>query len=127
MKNNRGSSFAGVWSTIRGTQNIQVLPSAARTTSAQSGAIDVGDYIEGLLLINITAASGTTPSMTLKVQAYDDANAVWYDLPDSIAAQTAVGKVLVRLANFGEQIRLDYAITGTTPSFTFSAQFVAKS
>lgn len=103
------------------SRNITLLPSAARTVSGQSdhdqGA--AAEHIEAVLFVDVTAVSGTTPSMTITVQtSWDGVN--WWT-HTALTAITATGKVRQTLQFLGTYLRLDYAITGTTPSFTFSA------
>lgn len=104
----------------------QVLhASAAETASLSSAAIIVGDYIEGILDINVTAVAGTTPSATFTLETF--VNGGWRTLPNvTIAAMTAAGIKTVQVTNFGDQLRISWALTGTTPSFTFNASFVGK-
>lgn len=107
------------------------LASAARTTSGDSGALPVGNVLHLAADVNITAVSGSTPSMTLYVDRLGiDGN--WYNIWTS-AAQTAAGVVSVSIGPgctvthvFGTAARLRWAITGGTPSFTFSGSIVGK-
>ena len=108
------------------TKNYTLHASAAEIVTGNSASIYAGDYREGLLTINITAVTGTTPSCQFALQAFD--GIAWYNVPNvTIAAQTAAGKVIVPVTNFGDQLQLTWTITGTTPSFTFSSNFLAKS
>lgn len=96
------------------------LPSAARTTS---GSADLAafpqDFDELILYVDVTAASGTTPTLAITYQISPD-NVNWFDHTTGTTL-TAAGKQVIRLPNttagFG---RVSYAIGGTTPSFTFS-------
>lgn len=102
--------------------------SAAVTASGQSVGVDVSSYTEALLFVDITAVSGTTPTLDLTVQTYDFLSQQWFSVPGvTISQQTASGQVPVALTNFGETVRLNWVVGGTTPSFTFSASVVPKS
>jgi hypothetical protein len=95
-------------------------PSAARTTSGNSGlvAVDNGDQLA--VLLNVTAVSGTTPSMTVSVQwSHDGTTVVDAETPDSMTAVTATGGKVKTFQVKGLYYRVAWAITGTTPSFTF--------
>ena len=106
------------------------VPSAAYTASASNiTPVDLGAYASGLMVINVTAVSGTTPSLTVNFQtcysapgsgtAPAAANCVTHT---ASAAITATGVYLIKpLANFARWNNVSYTITGTTPSFTFSA------
>jgi hypothetical protein len=100
----------------------QQVPSAARTTSGNSGMLDPGELGETLvLLVNVTAASGTTPSLALSVEWGHDGTD-WF-VPETADTFTAITAAIKRVKTFerkGPLYRVVWAITGTTPSFTFS-------
>jgi hypothetical protein len=103
---------------------IQVVASAARTTTGTSGTLAVPEAGSQLsLLLNVTAASGTTPSMTVSVQWSDDGGTTWADADTADAFQAiTAAKVTVKAFQVrAPMYRLAWAITGTTPSFTFTA------
>lgn len=107
-------------------EDITVLPSAARTTS---GTADMGAFPamfeELIVYLDATAVSGTSPSLTVTYQS--SADGVSYFDNTAGTAITAAGKQVIKVptcaGNFG---RLSYVITGTTPSFTFSAVVEGK-
>lgn len=107
-------------------QATTILASAARTASgtADLGAIPAM-FQELLVYLDVTAVTGTTPTMTVTYQSSPD-GASWYDNTAGTAI-TAAGKQVIKIpttcGNFG---RLSYAIGGTTPSFTFSAVVEGK-
>jgi hypothetical protein len=111
------------------------VPSAARTTSSNSAPILVPGGCKGCIIaLNITAASGTTPTLDVTVQRFDAVSNTWMDLHGAAFAQkTTTGRDdltiypgIAETANrsvsdvLGKEIRLAWAITGTTPSFTFT-------
>ena len=102
------------------------LASAARTTS---GTVDIGaipsDSTELIIYIDATAVSGTTPSMTMTYQSSPDGVTFWDNTVGT--AMTASSRTMIKVpTTTGKFGRLSYAITGTTPSFTFSAVVEAK-
>lgn len=104
----------------------ELLAPLARTTSGVSQGINKGDVREGLLLVEVSAVSGTSPTLDVKLQTSPD-GASWFDLPGGALAQiTASGNYALKVANFGRFIRVAYSIGGTTPSFAFKATFVGK-
>lgn len=108
------------------SQPITVLASAARTTSgtADMGAVPA-EYMELLAYIDVTAVTGTSPSMTVTYQCSHNGTD-WFDHTAG-AAITAVGKQLIKVAaTTGRYGRLSYSISGTSPSFTFSAVVEGK-
>ena len=104
---------------------ITLLPSAARTTGgAGDGTSAAAEFREGNVLLDITAVSGTTPSLTVTVETSADGLS-WFP-HTAFAAKTAVGKDVLKLSNLGSFARVSYAISGTTPSFTFSVVLDGK-
>jgi hypothetical protein len=111
---------------IRSTRELNLHVSAARTASGNAPISQiVGDYTEGLLDVDISAVSGTTPSVIFRLETKIKGR--WRTVPNSAtAAQTAQGSVQMPITNFGEEIRLAWTMTGTTPSFTFDSTFLVK-
>ena len=97
-----------------------VVTSAARTASGNGSSIETGDRIEvrGLVL-DVTAASGTSPSLTVNVQTSDD-NTTWRTLQSFTAVTAAPANQHLSVGGLDRYLRFSWTITGTTPSFTFS-------
>ena len=104
------------------------VASAAYTTSNNAiTPIDIGSYTSGSLIINVTAVSGTSPSLTVNFQtcsstpgqstAPANANCVTHTAGSAI---TATGLQIIKLDHFARWNTVNYTITGTTPSFTFT-------
>jgi hypothetical protein len=88
-----------------------------RTTSGSSSGRAVG-YIHTLrLLLNVTAASGTTPSLTVVIEHSAD-NSTWVT-HTSFAAKTTTGTERKVISALDRYVRATWTISGTTPSFTF--------
>lgn len=100
---------------------LSVRASAAATANGSSAAVRVDSTNQVSLLVDVTAASGTTPSMTLNVEWSDDAT-TWFvaDVADSMTAITAATKRTKEYDVRAPYFRVSWAITGTTPSFTFA-------
>lgn len=113
------------------SRTVLYLASAAYTASGSSVAAAT-DSMERLFVgVNVTAVSGSTPSMTLTLETLG-LDGVWYPVWTS-SAITAAGKVtasigpgLATAQSFADQVRLSWAITGTTPSFTFTASITGR-
>lgn len=100
----------------------QQVASAARTAGGNSPALDPGEQGETIhLLVAVTAVAGTSPSLTLSVEwSYD--GTVWFT-PEAADAFAAIATAANRVKSFERKAplyRVVWAITGTTPSFTFS-------
>ncbi len=108
------------------------IPAQARTTS--SDAVTEGDagfpvntsnYMFADLFVNVTALSGTSPTLTVSVQIRDPLSGVWATVK-STSAISATGTTLLTIAesytneSLGDQFRVSWVISGTSPSVTFS-------
>lgn len=129
------SLFNGTtWDRNRNNVEATIFASAARTATANS-TDQVNYNARGILLIlDITAVSGTTPTLDVKVQYKDPVSAAYVDIPSAAFAQkTATGTDSLLLypgitSTANRQIltvlsrtwRAVATIGGTTPSFTFS-------
>lgn len=110
---------------VRSTKNFIIHASAEETADGQTDSIVVGDYIEGLLVLDATAVAGTSESIAFTLQT--KINGVWVDLGTTIAAVTAAATQVIAVTNFGDEIRLSFDLNGTTTGVTFAATFLAKS
>jgi hypothetical protein len=120
--------------TVRATATRSTIQaSGAQTVGASSAAISVGTFREFLVLVNVTTVSGTTPSLAFFVDTSSDGGTTWMQIASG-SAITATGFQLIPLGAgssatpvlFGDTIRLRWTISGTTPSFTFSAVGIGK-
>lgn len=103
--------------------NSTAVPSAARTTSGDSGALTYDSHVNTLRVqLNVTAASGTTPTLDLVLEDTLDGGATWNSIV-SFTQATAVSRQVVNVAsttNFSDTIRLRWTIGGVSPSVTFA-------
>jgi hypothetical protein len=105
------------------------VASAAYTTSSSTiTPVDIGSYASGVLMINVTAVAGTsTPTLTVNFAACAssagqqsapaNANCTTHTAGTGI---TATGVYLIKVDHFPRWNTVNYTISGTTPSFTFS-------
>lgn len=96
----------------------------ARTVTGNTATLTLPDEVVELFVgVNITAVSGTTPTVTVEVQQ-QDANGQWQTLA-ATAALSAAGQTALNLPEGsyslagGGSWRLRWVVTGTTPSLTF--------
>jgi hypothetical protein len=72
--------------------------------------------------LNITAVTGTTPSLTVEVQwSSDGVTFASAETADTFTAITVAKAVVKQFPVKGQFARLKYTITGTTPSFRIDA------
>lgn len=102
----------------------EVLPSAARTSSGGSAAFTVGGGDHLAIQVDVTAVSGTTPSMTVSVEWYDGSQWFQADPAEPFTAITAASSKVKSFTVKGTRARVNFAITGTSPSFTFRVNAV---
>lgn len=103
-------------------QVINVLSAAVITATGQSAAQEVGLAENISVEVEVTAASGTTPSVQFSVLWSDDGTS-WAAAPDNIGgALTAVGNAIATVPVRAPYFALAYTVTGTTPSFTVTAK-----
>jgi hypothetical protein len=102
---------------------VQFVASAARTTTGNSGAVACDKGLQVNLMVDVTAASGTTPTLDLTVEwSMDGVNFGAAQTPEAFTQITAA--TVRRLLQFPVRapfFRLVWTVGGTTPSFTFDA------
>lgn len=136
------SQFNGTtWDRARGNTAVSVEASSAKTASGNSASAITNHSARGVqLFINVSAVSGTTPTLAVRVQVQDPVGLGWVDLPGAVTASiTGVSLTLLTIypgvtvaansaisAPLPRTWRLAWTIGGTTPSFTFSvgAQYI---
>ena len=109
------------------TNTVVSHPSAAETTSGQSGGFNVSGASEAIVFFNVTAASGTVPTLDVKVQISAD-GITWHDEGTTFTQViVAITPAVKKLTNIGAWIRFVWTVAGTTPSFTFTLTTILKS
>jgi hypothetical protein len=98
-----------------------VVASAARTTSSNSAAVEVGNrsHLRGLLL-TVSAASGTTPTLDVQVQTSNDGSTGWTIVGTAFTQATGTTTQRKTFSSLDRFVRVAWTLGGTTPSFTFS-------
>lgn len=103
------------------------IPSAARTATGNHDLSGIpGDWDEVVGYLNVTAASGTSPTLDIKYQTTPDDGTTWFDHTTFTQATTTTTERKVFTVPVGVKGRLLYTIGGTTPSFTFSLHLECK-
>lgn len=97
------------------------IPGTVVTASGNSPAVEVGSAanLRGISVVT-AAVGGTTPSLTIQPQTSPD-NSTWSSLGSAYTAITANGTVAKPvLGPLERYFRLNYVVTGTTPTFTLT-------
>jgi len=131
----------GTWDRERGNDEITVLASAARTTSANSSDITNYNARGAIFFINVTAVSGSSPTLNILIQMVDPVSAGTAVIAQLTANITGTGQYVLIVYPGATDVGVDlknpsiseaqdvplprthnvrYEIGGTTPSFTFS-------
>lgn len=100
------------------------LASAVRTASGTGTAFAVEDVSAILGTLNVTAASGSSPTLDVRLETTVDGTN-WYTV-GSFPQKTAAGTDARAFGPVGSQCRWAWAVTGTTPSFTFAVTATAN-
>ncbi len=110
---------------------ILSLPSTVTTTSGNTDPLQTGPLYTLAVDVNVTAASGTSPTLALFVDRLG-ADGNWYAIwsPTAVTAagtlSTSIGPGCAVAEVPTDNIRLRWVLGGTTPSFTFSASIIAR-
>ena len=103
-------------------QEFELAASAARAADGNGGAIDIAAMLVGVVELEVTAASGTTPTLDVKIVGADGTKTCELG---KFAQQTAAGSGRIAVPLPYPEARAEWTIGGTTPSFTFSVKIVA--
>lgn len=102
-----------------------LVASAARTTSSNSAVSILGAAKTLRAQLNVTAASGTTP--TLDVVIEDTLDGTNFQTIGTFAQKTTTGREVINItAAFSDQVRAKWTIAGASASFTFEVILGAK-
>lgn len=98
-----------------------VATSAARTVTGNSGwQKPPQGGVQLHIAVNVTAASGTTPTLGLSIQwSHDQSAGHPADPVDAFTSITAVGSAVKTFQVRAPYYQVVWTIGGTTPSFTF--------
>lgn len=100
--------------------DVTVLASGAVTASGQSSAIDVSGAGTLRCQVQVSAVSGTSPSITVTVQTSHDAGATdaWRTAGSAFSALTSASNSPWQSFAVDRYVRVSYTVSGTTPSLT---------
>lgn len=126
------------WDRARNNFVTTADASAARTATVAGATVTNYNARGAVITINVTAASGATPTLVAKLQYSPDNGTTWigYTEKPVTATISAIGRTtlvvypgVTEVANAAvslplpRTVRMHYTIGGTTPSFTFATYF----
>lgn len=103
------------------------VASAAITTTTTTAAFTPGFGTAYQIVIPVTVATGTTPTLDVSVEESDDNGTNWFKVYDFPRITTTGIYRSPRIALRGTRVRYVQTITGTTPSFTRSINRIQMS
>lgn len=125
------------WDRVRNNaSNVTVDASAAKTVTVAGATATNFNAVGAFIQVNVTAVTGTTPTLTAAVQySVDGTNFVLLDNTNAITASiTATGQYVIKVypgiptvaagscnSPLPRVWRLLYTVGGTTPSFTLTS------
>lgn len=107
--------------------NDIIHASAAETATVSSSAFSATAATGIVVEVNVSARSGTTPTLDVNIQDSLDGGTTWNtvgSLTQLTAVAVGVKRLNLRDTPTGPLLRLNYVIGGTTPSFTFVSRVV---
>jgi hypothetical protein len=106
--------------------NLTLLSSSIVTTNGNTADINVGNYKEGIFFLNVTAVSGTSPTLDVSIQSKDPVSGVYFTIANFTQVTDITSQSICITSCMGSIIRVQYKVGGTNPSFTFSVGGVLK-
>ena len=104
--------------------------SAAETATVTGADVDTEQLGSANFYLDVTAVTGSTPTLDVKIQEKDPVSGKYFDL-FSFTQKTAISSERKSYGSgagelLGKVIRYVATIAGTTPSFTFSLSMVGR-
>lgn len=105
--------------------NLKVAGATLAVAAAgtqNTDAVNTGGYSGFVAYLNVTAHSGTTPTLDIKFQDSADNGTTWFDIASGAFTQvtTTDGKQRLVVNNVGPKIRAVVVAGGTTPTYTLT-------
>jgi hypothetical protein len=103
-------------------RDVTVLASGAVTATGQSTGIDVGGAGTLRAQVVVSAATGTSPSLTVTIQTSHDNGSTdaWRTAGAAYSALTSASSSPYQSFAVDRYVRVSYVVSGTTPNITFS-------
>ncbi len=104
---------------LRG-ESVTPVASAARTANGDSGWLSSELFDTASFLLDVTAASGTAPSLDVILETASTVAGANTRTVASFAQKTAVSSERKTFSGFDQYYRARWTVGGTSPNFTFS-------
>lgn len=102
------------------TPHTNLISAGTPVTASANYGFNMGGYNGLIAELNVTAHSGTTPTLDVKFQDSPDNGTTWFDIASSSFTQvtTTNGQQRLVVNNVGPKARAVVVVGGTTPSYT---------
>lgn len=129
-----GVPFVPITPSVTNETQLTVSNNVVVAADTRAAAIDVQNKTQLLFLVNVTAVSGTTPTLDIYLDATVDGSSPYYRLepqatttPGSLIQITTTGTYAIPYTKpFGRFVSLFYKVGGTSPSFTLTTRVNEK-
>jgi hypothetical protein len=109
---------------MRSKRNITFI-NGALTASGNSLTFDLGDAEQIVATLDVSAASGTSPTLDVVIEDSADGS-VWNTLA-TFTQKTTIATEVLRITNaFHNRVRAKYTLGGTSPNFTATLKTTVK-
>jgi hypothetical protein len=106
--------------------NTTILNAQAITANGSSSNIDIGGYPYVFVFIYVSAVSGTSPSLNVYLNAYDEVSGQSVSIA-SVTNITATGTYYISASGLAVRyVNVSWTVGGTSPSFTTTITLKAK-
>ncbi len=113
-------------------QTVYTQASQAISASGNSGPLTVGNFAELALDINLTAKTGTSPTIQFFIDRLG-VDGVYYNVYTSSVISTtptvigqSIGAGLALASSFAGTIQFRWLLGGTSPVWTYSVSLIGK-
>jgi hypothetical protein len=106
--------------------NATILNAQAITANGSSSNIDVGGYPYVFVFVYVSAVSGTSPSLNVYLNAYDEVSGQSVSIA-SVTNITSTGTYYISASGLAVRyVNVSWTVGGTSPSFTVTITLKAK-
>jgi len=106
--------------------NVTILNNQSITSNGSSSNIDIGGYPYVFVFIYVSSVSGTSPSLNVYLNAYDEVSGQSVSIA-SVTNITSTGTYYMAATGLAARyVNVSWTVSGTSPSFTTTITLKAK-
>jgi hypothetical protein len=103
------------------------VPGATTSSGTSREFPEVASFNRGVCYLSVTAASGTSPTLDVKIEEKDPVSGSWFTISTFTQVTTGTSSQRNVFEIYGTSVRANWTLGGTTPNFTFSVTLIAGS